>query len=115
MPPVMFLTLRNPAARSISTARPLRAPLRQYTTISLAVSSSFSRPCSSLTEIRVHEYTFDATQKEPKGGRIVIAYGRDAADVALATQFGPATLTAFGVWVEEDEPATLAAAHAENS
>ena len=60
-------------------------------------------------------YTFDATQKEPKGGRIVIAYGRDAADVALATQFGPATLTAFGVWVEEDEPATLAAAHAANS
>ena len=57
-------------------------------------------------------YTFDATQNEPRGGRIVIAYGRDAADVALATQFGPATLTEFGVWVTEDEPATLASAHA---
>lgn len=32
-------------------------------------------------------YTFDATQSEPKGGRIVIGYGRDAADVAFATFF----------------------------
>jgi transglutaminase-like putative cysteine protease len=44
-------------------------------------------------------YTFDATQPAPRGGRIVIAYGRDAADVALATQFGPATLTNMRVWV----------------
>ncbi len=28
-------------------------------------------------------YTFDATQSERRGGRIVIAYGRDAADVAF--------------------------------
>ena len=44
-------------------------------------------------------YTFDATQPSPRGGRIVIAYGRDAADVALATQFGPATLKSMAVWV----------------
>ncbi|KAB8144038.1 transglutaminase family protein [Chloroflexia bacterium SDU3-3] len=44
-------------------------------------------------------YTFDATQPEPRGGRIVIAYGRDAADVAMTTQFGPATLTAMQVSV----------------
>jgi transglutaminase-like putative cysteine protease len=46
-------------------------------------------------------YTFDATQSELRGGRIAIAYGRDAADVALATQFGPATLTEMRVWVEQ--------------
>jgi transglutaminase-like putative cysteine protease len=45
-------------------------------------------------------YTFDATQSEPRGNRIAIAYGRDAADVALATQFGPLTLTEMNVWVE---------------
>jgi transglutaminase-like putative cysteine protease len=45
-------------------------------------------------------YTFDATQNEPRGGRIAIAYGRDAADVALATQFGPARLTSLRVWVD---------------
>jgi transglutaminase-like putative cysteine protease len=44
-------------------------------------------------------YTFDATQPQPRGNRIAIAYGRDAADVALATQFGPIILTEMGVWV----------------
>lgn len=46
-------------------------------------------------------YTFDATQPEPCGGRIVIAYGRDAADVALITQFGPAQLGQMRVSVEK--------------
>ncbi|MEB4590234.1 transglutaminase family protein [Candidatus Thiothrix sp. Deng01] len=35
-------------------------------------------------------YTFDATQAELKGGYVVIGYGRDAADVAVYNQFGPA-------------------------
>ncbi|MDD2739620.1 MAG: transglutaminase family protein [Methylomonas lenta] len=35
-------------------------------------------------------YTFDPTQAEPRGGRVVVAYGHDAADVAIFTQFGPA-------------------------
>lgn len=33
-------------------------------------------------------YAFDATQNSMQGGRIVVAYGRDAADVAIYTQFG---------------------------
>lgn len=33
-------------------------------------------------------YVFDGTQLEPRGTRIAIGYGRDAADVALVTQFG---------------------------
>lgn len=33
-------------------------------------------------------YTFDPTQANLYGGRIAIAYGRDAADVAIYTQFG---------------------------
>jgi transglutaminase-like putative cysteine protease len=35
-------------------------------------------------------YTFDPTQDSPKGGRVTVAYGRDAADVAIFYQFGPA-------------------------
>jgi transglutaminase-like putative cysteine protease len=50
-------------------------------------------------------YIFDATQSEPRGNRIAIAYGRDAADVALATQFGLLTLTEMKVWVNATEPA----------
>jgi transglutaminase-like putative cysteine protease len=46
-------------------------------------------------------YTFDATQKEPRGNRIAIAYGRDAADVALVTQFGAVQLSNMKVWVDK--------------
>lgn len=35
-------------------------------------------------------YTFDATQQVKSGGYIAIGYGRDAADVAVYNQFGPA-------------------------
>ena len=33
-------------------------------------------------------YTFDPTQSELRGGRVAIAYGRDAADVSIFHQFG---------------------------
>jgi len=34
-------------------------------------------------------YTFDPTEGLLRGGRLAVAYGRDAADVAIYTQFGP--------------------------
>jgi transglutaminase-like putative cysteine protease len=46
-------------------------------------------------------YTFDARHNRPRIGRILIARGRDAADVAIATSFGSATLTRFNVVTEE--------------
>ena len=46
-------------------------------------------------------YTFDATQATPRGGRIAIAYGRDAADVALITEFGPLQTKDMQVRVDE--------------
>ncbi|MEJ2298899.1 MAG: transglutaminase family protein [Woeseiaceae bacterium] len=46
-------------------------------------------------------YTFDATQADLKGGYVAIGYGRDAADVAVFNQFGPAVYpTAQTVRVE---------------
>jgi transglutaminase-like putative cysteine protease len=50
-------------------------------------------------------YTFDATQHSPRGGRIVLAYGRDAADVALISNYGPLETVEMTTWVElaEDE------------
>jgi transglutaminase-like putative cysteine protease len=45
--------------------------------------------------------TFDPRNNVPRIGRILIARGRDAADVALATTFGPNTLTSFKVWTDE--------------
>jgi transglutaminase-like putative cysteine protease len=46
-------------------------------------------------------YTFDARHNVPRIGRVPIAYGRDAADVAISTTFGPSTLTEFTVWTDE--------------
>jgi transglutaminase-like putative cysteine protease len=48
-------------------------------------------------------YTFDATQKRPRGNRIVIAYGRDAADVAQLSEYGPIKTKAMSVWVKPAE------------
>jgi len=52
-------------------------------------------------------YTFDARHNEPRIGRIVIAYGRDAADVAITTTFGWHRLKSFTVWTDEVTEATM--------
>jgi transglutaminase-like putative cysteine protease len=44
-------------------------------------------------------FTFDATEDVTRGNRIVVAYGRDAADVALATMFGAFTMTNMKITV----------------
>jgi transglutaminase-like putative cysteine protease len=49
-------------------------------------------------------YTFDARNNTPRIGRILMARGRDACDVALASTFGPNTLQRFAVWADEVEP-----------
>ncbi len=52
-------------------------------------------------------YTFDARHNEPRIGRVVIARGRDAADVAIATTFGWHRLKNHTVWTEEVTEATV--------
>jgi transglutaminase-like putative cysteine protease len=49
-------------------------------------------------------YTFDARNNMPRIGRVLIARGRDAADVALSTSFGPTTLESFKVVTDEVLP-----------
>jgi transglutaminase-like putative cysteine protease len=46
-------------------------------------------------------YTFDPRNNTPRIGRVLIARGRDAADVAISTTFGPNTLETFRVWTDE--------------
>jgi len=45
-------------------------------------------------------YTFDARNNTPRIGRVLIARGRDACDVALTSTFGPNTLESFKVWTD---------------
>jgi transglutaminase-like putative cysteine protease len=47
-------------------------------------------------------YTFDARNNTPRIGRVLIARGRDAADVAITTTFGPNQLESFTVWTDEE-------------
>lgn len=57
-------------------------------------------------------YALDARHYKPRIGRILMARGRDASDVALTTSFGMTTLTTFQVWTDEiaaQAPASLAA------
>lgn len=46
-------------------------------------------------------WTFDARYNCPRFGRVLIATGRDASDVAMTTSFGMANLTYFSVVSEE--------------
>ena len=48
-------------------------------------------------------HTFDARHNQRRLGRVVMARGRDAVDVALTTSFGVTTLTKWVVWTDKIE------------
>jgi transglutaminase-like putative cysteine protease len=52
-------------------------------------------------------WTFDPRNNIPRIGRIVLARGRDAADVAMLTSFGSHILNRFTVWTFEVDRPTL--------
>jgi len=45
--------------------------------------------------------TFDPRNNVPRIGRVLIARGRDATDVAISNAFGPNALLGFKVWTDE--------------
>jgi transglutaminase-like putative cysteine protease len=52
-------------------------------------------------------WTFDARNNQPRIGRVLMATGRDASDVAITTSFGQANLSHFFVVTEEVNEAAL--------
>jgi transglutaminase-like putative cysteine protease len=46
-------------------------------------------------------HTFDPRNNRRRVGRVLIARGRDAADVAMSMSFGPNVLEGFRVWADE--------------
>jgi transglutaminase-like putative cysteine protease len=46
-------------------------------------------------------WTADARHSQPRIGRVLMAVGRDASDVAITTSFGIANLTHFNVISDE--------------
>jgi transglutaminase-like putative cysteine protease len=53
-------------------------------------------------------WTFDARNNQPRIGRVLMATGRDASDVAITTAFGQADLSHFSVVSEEEFPKSTA-------
>jgi transglutaminase-like putative cysteine protease len=63
-------------------------------------------------------HVFDPRNNARRIGRLMIARGRDAADVAISTSFGPSYLKLFRVWTDEigdAAPASLVARQAPNA
>ena len=54
-------------------------------------------------------HIFDPRNNVPRIGRILMARGRDATDVAMVTSFGPCTLAGFKVFTDEVAEATATA------
>jgi transglutaminase-like putative cysteine protease len=101
---------------ALDTAKQRVGVCRDFTHLGIALCRSLNLPTRMVVgylheldpmdlhawfEVYVNQrwYTFDATQAAPRGNRVAIAYGRDAADVAIATQFGPMQLQDMQVWV----------------
>ena len=55
-------------------------------------------------------WTFDARHNHPRIGRVLMAAGRDASDVAITTSFGMANLTHFTVVTDEVPGADISSA-----
>ncbi len=110
----------NTSTSALETVQTRTGVCRDFVHLGIALCRSITIPARivvgylyQLTPMDLHAwfeayvggrwYTFDATQTEPRGNRIAIAYGRDAADVALATQFGQLTLTKMNVWIHPSD------------
>lgn len=91
---------------AITFCRCLNIPAR-YTTGYLGDIGVPKQPCpmdfSAWFEVYLEDrwWTFDARHNTPRIGRVLMATGRDAADVAITTSFGEAALTQFNVTTDE--------------
>ena len=91
---------------AITFLRALNIPARYVTGYlgDIGVTASPSpMDFSAWAEVYVGDawHTMDARHNTPRIGRVLMARGRDATDVALTTSFGNTTLKEFSVWTDE--------------
>ena len=108
----------NASTDALDTLNAGAGVCRDYTHVGMALTRSLNIPARmvvgylhGLDPMDMHAwfeafiggrwYTFDATQSEPRGGRLVMAYGRDATDVALISNYGPLKTPQMHVWVDQ--------------
>ena len=100
---------RDYAHLAIALLRCLNIPARYVNGYLGDIGVPIVDPADFSAWIEVHVggrwWTFDPRNNKPRIGRIVVARGRDAADIPLINSFGPHILKAFRVWTYElDEP-----------
>jgi transglutaminase-like putative cysteine protease len=103
---------------AVETAKAKTGVCRDYAHLGIALTRSLNIPARMvvgylyrLEPMDLHAwfeafvggqwFTFDGTQGTPRGNRIAIGYGRDAADVALTSNYGALELKAMKVTVEK--------------
>ena len=100
---------------AVSMCRGLHIPARYVTGYlgDIGVSSPYPMDFSAWFEVYLagRWWAFDARNNTPRIGRVLMAVGRDAADVAITTTFGLSSLAKFTVVTDEvvNEAALVAA------
>jgi transglutaminase-like putative cysteine protease len=108
----------NASTSALETAKTRTGVCRDYAHLGIALTRSLNIPARmvvgylyQLEPMDLHAwfeafvggrwFTFDGVEKEPRGNRIAIGYGRDAADVALTSNYGALRLDSMKVTVEK--------------
>lgn len=108
----------NASTSALDTANSKKGVCRDYAHLGVSLTRSLNIPARmvvgylhELEPMDLHAwfeayvggrwFTFDGTQKSPRGNRITIGYGRDAADVALTSNYGALTLNEMKVTVKK--------------
>jgi transglutaminase-like putative cysteine protease len=90
---------------AITFCRAMNIPARYATGYLGDIAWPYSGPMdfSAWFEVYLEDrwWTFDARHNTPRIGRVLMAVGRDASDVAITTSFGQANLTHFTVVTDE--------------
>jgi transglutaminase-like putative cysteine protease len=111
----------NSETSAVETAKSKTGVCRDYAHLGIALTRSLHIPARmvvgylyQMEPMDLHAwfeafvggrwYTFDATQTQPRGNRIMLGCGRDAVDVALTSNYGPLELKTMKVTVEKAPP-----------
>lgn len=93
---------------AITFCRAMNIPARYATGYLGDIGWPYSGPMdfSAWFEVFLEDrwWTFDARHNTPRIGRVLMAVGRDASDVAITTSFGAADLKHFTVVTDEVQP-----------
>jgi len=108
----------NASTSALDTAKSKNGVCRDYAHLGIALTRSLNIPARmvvgylyQLEPMDLHAwfdafvggrwFTFDGTQGQARGNRITIGFGRDAADVALTSNYGALQLNSMTVTVEK--------------